>query len=155
MERVWSLLGMSGDWAQEGCTVLYWPQSNGEVFLFQHRVTPHTVTWMSPAELLMGRKLRDKLPQVEFCKEQATEAYWQQQLRKRDARAKLRQKYADRTRQEQLNTVTLKQEKKRYRSRHKKIISHLITSQIHILSLTRMEMLLSHKTPMVTTKCAI
>ena len=35
-------------------------------FLFQYRVTPHTVTGMSPAELLMGRKLRDKLPQVEF-----------------------------------------------------------------------------------------
>ena len=106
--------------------VLYWPQSNGEVercnetllkivriarleardwrkalqdFLFQYRVTPHTVTRISPAELLMGRKLRDKLPQVEFKKEQATEAYWQQQLRERDARAKLRQKeYADKTR---------------------------------------------------------
>lgn len=82
--------------------VPYWPQSNGEVercnetllkivrisrleardwqkalqdFLFQYRVTPHTVTGMSPAELLMGRKLRDKLPQVEFCKERATEPY--------------------------------------------------------------------------------
>lgn len=76
--------------------VPYWPQSNGGVercnetllkivqisrleardwrkalqdFRFQYRVTPHTVTGMSPAELLMGRKLRDKLPQVEFCKE--------------------------------------------------------------------------------------
>ena len=82
--------------------VPYWPQSNGEVercnetllkivrisrleardwrkahqdFLFQYRVTPHTVTGMSPAELLMGRKLRDKLPQVEFYKERATEPY--------------------------------------------------------------------------------
>ena len=63
----------------------YWPQSNGEVehcnetllkiirnshlqgtdwqkaledFLFQYRVTPHTVTGMSPAELLMGRPAR-------------------------------------------------------------------------------------------------
>ena len=69
--------------------VLYWPQSNGEVesynetlfkivriarlevrdwrralqnFLFQDRVTPHTVTGMSPIELLMGRKLPVKLP---------------------------------------------------------------------------------------------
>ena len=106
--------------------VPYWPQSNGEVergnetilkivriarlegkdwrkalqnFLFQYRVTPHTVTGVSPAELLMGRKLRDKLPQVEFSKDRPTEAYWQQLLRERDTRAKLRQKeYADRTR---------------------------------------------------------
>ena len=105
--------------------VLYWPQSNGEVergnetilkivriarlegkdwrkalenFLFQYRVTPHTVTRLSPAELLMGRKLRDKLPRVEFSKDRATEAYWQQLLRERDNRAKLRQKeYPDRT----------------------------------------------------------
>ena len=73
--------------------VPYWPQSNREVeranetilkivrtvclegkdwskacenFLFQYRVTPHTVTGSSPAELLMGRKLRNKLPRVEF-----------------------------------------------------------------------------------------
>ena len=64
----------------------YWPQSDGEVerfnktllkiiriaqlqgknwkgevqdFIFQYRSTPHTVTSLSPAELLMGRKLRD------------------------------------------------------------------------------------------------
>ena len=66
--------------------ITYWPQSDGEVerlkktlpkairiaqlqckdwkreiqdFLFQYRGTPHTVTSLSPAELLMGRKLRD------------------------------------------------------------------------------------------------
>jgi len=106
--------------------VPYWPQSNGEVergnetilkivriarlegkdwrkalenFLFQYRVTPHTVTGVSPAELLMGRTLRDKLPRVKFSKDRPTEAYWQQLLRERDNRAKLRQKeYADRTR---------------------------------------------------------
>ena len=38
-------------------------------FLFQYRVTPHAVTGVSPAELLMGRKLRDKFPQVEFPKD--------------------------------------------------------------------------------------
>ena len=104
----------------------YWPQSNGEVkrcnetllrilriarlqgkdwqralqdFLFQYRVTPHTVTGLSPAELPMGRKLRDKLPHVEFSNDRPTEAYWQQLLRDKDTRAKLRQKeYADRTR---------------------------------------------------------
>ena len=71
-----------------------------ENFLFQYRITPHTVTGVSTAELLMGRKRRDKLPRVEFSKERTTEAYWQQLLRERerDNRPKLRQKeYADRT----------------------------------------------------------
>ena len=46
----------------------------------------------------MGRKLRDKLPKVEYSGEQVTEGYWQQKLRERDARSKLRQQeYADRT----------------------------------------------------------
>ena len=101
----------------------YWPQSNGEVercnrtilkvirianlegtdwkralenFLFQYRTTPHATTGMSPAELLMGRKLRDKLPRLKIPYDRATEAEWQQLLRERDALAKLRQKeYAD------------------------------------------------------------
>ena len=105
--------------------VPFWPQRNGEVergnetllkivriarlegrdwrkalknFLFQYRVTPHTVTGISPAELLMGRKLLDKLPKVQIPKDRATEAQWQHLLRERDARVKLRQKeYADRT----------------------------------------------------------
>ena len=95
----------------------YWPQSNGEVerfnkpllkiirkaqlqgknwkgevqdLLFQYRSTPHTVTSLSPAELLMGRKVRDKLPQVP--RDQATEAEWQILLRERYARRKLREK---------------------------------------------------------------
>ena len=103
--------------------VPYWPQSNGEVercnetllkiirianlqgkdwkealnnFLFQYRTTPHTVTVLSPAELLMGRKLRDKIPKLKVPSDRATEVQWQQLLRERDARAKLRQKeYAD------------------------------------------------------------
>ena len=110
--------------------VPYWPQSNGEAdrcnktllkivrithlegkdwrkalenILFQYRVTPHTVTGMSPAELLMGRKLRDKLPKVQIHKDQATEA---QLLKERDARAKLRQKeYADRTQAAQYSNI--------------------------------------------------
>ena len=76
--------------------VPYWPQSNGEVercnetllkivriarlegkdwwkslqnFLFQYRVTPHTVTAVSPALLLVGRKLRDKLRQVKILED--------------------------------------------------------------------------------------
>ena len=101
----------------------YWPQSDGEVerfnktllkiiriaqlqgknwkgevqdFLFHYRSTPHTVTPLSPAELLMGRKLRDRLPQVQPPCDQATEAEWQILLRERYARRKLREKeYAD------------------------------------------------------------
>ena len=105
--------------------VPYWPQSNGEVercnetllktvriarlegkdwknaledFLFHYRVTPHTVTDATPAELLMGRKLRDKLPRVEVNESRVTEAEWKQLLKERDTRKKLRQKqYADKT----------------------------------------------------------
>ena len=103
--------------------VPYWPQSNGEVercnatllkivriarverrdwkkelsdFLFHYRVTPHTVTGLSPAELLLGRKLRDKLPKLKIPDEQATEADWQKLLKERDGCAKMKQKiYAD------------------------------------------------------------
>ena len=106
--------------------VPYWPQSNGEVeranatilkciriaqlegrdwrkalsdFLFVYRTTPHTVTGVSPAELLMGRKLRDKLPKVIIPDDRLTESDWQIHLRERDAKAKLRQKeYADKER---------------------------------------------------------
>ena len=68
-------------------------------FLFQYRVTPHTVTAVSPAELLMGRKLRDKLLQVEILEDRPPEPFWQQKLRERDARAKPRQKeHADKKR---------------------------------------------------------
>ena len=76
-----------------------------ENFLFQYKVTPHTVTGISPAESLMGRKLRDKLPKVQFLKDRATEAQWQNLLRERDARAKLRQEYADRTRAVQFSII--------------------------------------------------
>ncbi len=96
--------------------VPYWPQSNGEVerfnetmlkaikiaeiekkdwkkelqnFLFQYRTTPHTVTGVSPAEMLMGRKLRDKLPKLELMSnEPMTELRWQAQIRERDQRRK-------------------------------------------------------------------
>ena len=44
----------------------------------------------------MGRRLNDKLPRVAIPTDRVTEAHWQQLLRERDARAKLRQKeYAD------------------------------------------------------------
>jgi transposase InsO family protein len=114
--------------------VPYWPQSNGEVercnatllkivriarlegkdwkkaledFLFHYRVTPHTVTDATPAELLMGRKLRDKLPRVEVNESRVTEAEWKQLLKERDTRKKLRQKqYADKTRAAQDSNIS-------------------------------------------------
>ena len=91
----------------------YWPQSDSEVerfnktllkiirvtqqqgknwkedvedFVFQYHSTPLTVTSVSPAELLMGRKLRDKLPQVQPPPYQVTEAEWQNPLTERYAR---------------------------------------------------------------------
>ena len=99
----------------------YWPQSDSEVerfsttllkiikiaqlqgknlkredFLFQYRNTPHTVTSLSPARLLMRRKLRDKLKQVQYPRDQATEVERQIRLRERYARRKLREKeYTD------------------------------------------------------------
>jgi hypothetical protein len=123
--------------------ISYWPQSNGEVercnrtilkairianlegtswkiapenFLFQYRTTPHSTTGLSPAKLLMGRTLRDKLPRLTIPEDRATEAEWQQRLRERDALSKLRQKeYADKKRSaehsiiEQGDDVLLKQ----------------------------------------------
>ena len=89
----------------------YWQKSNGEVercnktllkiiriatlegkdwkkalqnFVFKYRTTPHTVTGLSPAELLMGRSLNDKLPRLTIPSERITEAHWQQFLRERD-----------------------------------------------------------------------
>lgn len=40
----------------------------------------------------MGRRLNDKLPRLTIPSERITEAHWQQLLRKKDARGKLRQK---------------------------------------------------------------
>ena len=111
----------------------YWPQSNGQVercnetllkiiriatlegkdwkrvlqnFLFQYRTTPDTVSGLSPAELLMGRRLKDKLPRVTIPSERITEAHWQQLLRERDAQGKLRQEeYADSKRSAQYSDI--------------------------------------------------
>ena len=75
-------------------------------FLFQYRTTPHTVTGLSPAELLMGRRLKDKLPKVSIPSERITEAHLQQLLRERDVRGKLRQKeYADSKRSAQYSEI--------------------------------------------------
>ena len=54
----------------------------------------------------MGRRLNDKLPRVTIPSERITEAHWQQPLRERDARGKLRQKeYADRKRSAQYSDI--------------------------------------------------
>ena len=73
---------------------------------FQCQTTYHTVSGLSLAKLLMGRRLNDKLPRVTIPSERITEAHWQQPLRERDARGKLRQKeYADRKRSAQYNDI--------------------------------------------------
>ena len=60
----------------------------------------------SLAELLMGRRFNDKLLRVTIPSERITEAHWQQPLRERDARGKLRQKeYADRKRSAQYSKI--------------------------------------------------
>ena len=48
-------------------------------FLFQYRTTPHTITGISPAELLMGRKMRTKLPNVRIESTERVESDWQKQ----------------------------------------------------------------------------
>ena len=104
----------------------YWPQSNGEVerfngtvlkiiriagiekknwesemcnFLFHYRTTPHSVTGISPGELLMGRKLRDKLPKVTIASEKLSEGEHRNFILEHDAARKQKQKeYADKHR---------------------------------------------------------
>lgn len=127
-------------WISHKKGVPYWLQSNGEVkrgnetilkivrivhlegkdwrkalenFLLQYRVTPHTVTGVSPAELLMGRKLSDKLPRVEFSKDRTTEAYWQQLLRERDSRSNSAKRNMQ-TKHGELNTAKLRRATKCY-----------------------------------------
>ena len=54
----------------------------------------------------MSRCLKDKLPKVTIPSERITEAHWQQLLRERDARGKLRQKeYADSKRSAQYSDI--------------------------------------------------
>ena len=97
-------------------TTPLWPQANGEVerqnksllkrmkiaqaegkewkkevrkYLVAYRSTPHTTTGVSPAELLFGRKMRTKLPEL---KEESTES----EMRDRDGEMKAKVKwYAD------------------------------------------------------------
>jgi hypothetical protein len=72
----------------------WWKQL--EDFLFQYRMTPHTVTGETPGEMLMGRTLRGKIPKQEIPDDRPTGADWQLMVRARDKEMKVRQKeYAD------------------------------------------------------------
>ncbi|PFX28921.1 Uncharacterized protein K02A2.6 [Stylophora pistillata] len=103
-------------------TTSLWPQANGEVerqnksllkrmkiaqaegkewkkevrkYVVAYRSTPHTTTGVSPAELLFGRKMRTKLPEL---KEESTES----EMRDRDGEMKAKTKwYADKKRNAQ------------------------------------------------------
>jgi len=103
----------------------YWPRANGEVerqnrtllkairtarvekkdwkkelnkFLLNFRSTPHATTGVSPAELLMGRKLRTKLPQLEVQSERM-ERQRDSEMRQTDWQRKTRGKeYGDKQR---------------------------------------------------------
>lgn len=84
----------------------YWPQANGEVerqnrsilkrlkiayaqkknwrnelltFLMMYRSTPHSVTGVTPAELLFNRKLRTKIPEIDNSSE-----FVEEEIRERD-----------------------------------------------------------------------
>ena len=61
-------------------------------FLFDYRTSPHCTTGISPAELLMGRKLRGRIPHVDKKLTDKTLALAQQ--RDREQKAKMK-KYAD------------------------------------------------------------
>ena len=61
---------------------------------------------MTPAKLLMGRELRDKLPSVNITTQNNDESDWQILLRERDARHKQHQKqYADERRGAQTTNI--------------------------------------------------
>ena len=61
-------------------------------FLLSYRSTPHTSTGLSPAQILFGRELKTKLPQVPNVPQNKTD----QVIRQNDARAKATMKhYAD------------------------------------------------------------
>ena len=45
------------------------PKEELYTFLLQYRATPHSTTEMSPAEMLFGRKIKTKLPQMQLLEE--------------------------------------------------------------------------------------
>ena len=63
-------------------------------FLLQYRVTPHTTTGRSPAELLFGRNIRTRLHAICPDLSRTVERKQQQQKRHRDQRSKTRVDYS-------------------------------------------------------------
>ena len=59
--------------------------------LFQYRITPHTTTGMSPAEMLMGRKLRSRLDLLKPNLEQRVTEKQRRQQFDHDKRSRIRQ----------------------------------------------------------------
>ncbi|ELU11313.1 hypothetical protein CAPTEDRAFT_27547, partial [Capitella teleta] len=68
-------------------------------FLLQYRTTQHTVTGITPAEKLMGRQLRNKMPSYRLTKDQLTKEEKTAENHEREKLRKLRsQEDADRSR---------------------------------------------------------
>ena len=65
------------------------PKEEIYTFLLQYRATPHTTTELSPAELLFGRKIQTKLPQLHSREETVQ----QKQARNTHDRKRLQQKH--------------------------------------------------------------
>ena len=84
------------------------------VVIASAEIPTHTVTGVSPAELLIRRKLRDKLPKVEFSGEQVTEAYRQQKLREREMLVLNYDKRSKQRGHAELNAVALEEGTKCY-----------------------------------------
>lgn len=86
MKRIKIAKAESKDWKREIRT-----------YLFAYRTTPHSVTGVTPAELMFGRKLRTKLPQLDDQSLQLDE-----EVRDRDAVNKYKSKqYTDNKRRAQ------------------------------------------------------
>ena len=64
------------------------PKSELYTFLLHYRATPHGTTGVSPAEMLFGRRLQTKLPQV-YVKEESRE---RKEIRERHDKKRLDQK---------------------------------------------------------------
>ena len=59
-------------------------------FLFKYRLTPHSSTGLSPAELMFGRKLRSQLDQIKPSLQRQAHKSQDQQRKSHDKRSKAR-----------------------------------------------------------------
>ena len=83
LKRIKIAKAESKDWKQEI-----------QQYIFSYRTTPHSVTGVTPAELMFGRKLRTKLPQVD------TSMFGDENIRDQDMAVKYQNKtYIDSKRQ--------------------------------------------------------